>query len=209
MPAPLRFLVIHHPLGRGPRSRRPGARTRPRRRRASRFRWRARRSRAATPLQKKMCMIDGLNIVTNSGPEHARGRDGRDDDRRQRAREDRPAGLGGGRRLDRSAAARELADARRADADEQDDVRIAAARRGHPLRPRRGRAARAVVQGARRRVRHRHAPPAALSRRRSRSTSSTGSSAALCRPAPTRRSSSPRSSRSATSCARTSRACRR
>ena len=49
----------------------------------------------------------------------------------------------------------QLADAGRPDADEQDDVRIAAARRRRPLRPRRGRAARAVVQGADRRDRHR------------------------------------------------------
>ena len=60
----------------------------------------------------------------------------------------RPAGLGGRRRVDRSAAARQIAGARRADADEQDDVRIAAAGGRRPLGPRRGRAARALVQGA-------------------------------------------------------------
>jgi hypothetical protein len=67
MAAPLRFLVIHHPLGAG-----PGLAT-----------WRPNASAtttsftlpmesapfaaSATPLQKYMCMIDGLNIVTNSG----------------------------------------------------------------------------------------------------------------------------------------------
>jgi len=67
MAAPLRLLIIHHPLGAG-----PGLST-----------WRpsatatttsftlpgesAPFAAAATPLQKYMCMIDGLNIVTNSG----------------------------------------------------------------------------------------------------------------------------------------------
>jgi len=67
MTAPLRLLIIHHPLGAG-----PGLST-----------WRPNASATttsftlpmesapfnatATPLQKYMCMIDGLNIVTNSG----------------------------------------------------------------------------------------------------------------------------------------------
>jgi uncharacterized protein DUF1552 len=67
MAAPLRLLIIHHPLGVG-----PGLAT-----------WRpnatattttftlplesAPFAAAATPLQKYMCMIDGLNIVTSSG----------------------------------------------------------------------------------------------------------------------------------------------
>jgi hypothetical protein len=66
-PAPLRLLIIHHPLGCG-----PGLGT-----------WRpnasatttsftlpletAPFSAAATPLQKYMCMVDGLNLVTPSG----------------------------------------------------------------------------------------------------------------------------------------------
>ena len=67
MAAPLRLLIVHHPLGCG-----PGLST-----------WRpnatatttsftlpletAPFNAAATPLQKYMCMIDGLNVVTNSG----------------------------------------------------------------------------------------------------------------------------------------------
>jgi Protein of unknown function (DUF1552) len=67
MAAPLRLLIVHHPLGAG-----PGLST-----------WRPTASAtttsftlplesapfnaAATPLQKYMCMIDGLNVVTPSG----------------------------------------------------------------------------------------------------------------------------------------------
>jgi len=67
MAAPLRLLIVHHPLGAG-----PGLST-----------WRPNASAtttsftlpletapfnaAATPLQKYMCMIDGLNVVTPSG----------------------------------------------------------------------------------------------------------------------------------------------
>jgi len=67
MAAPLRLLILHHPLGAG-----PGLAT-----------WRpnaaatttsftlpvesAPFNATATPLQKYMCMIDGLNLVTSSG----------------------------------------------------------------------------------------------------------------------------------------------
>src|SRR4029077_5613715 len=66
MAAPLRLLIIHHPLGAG-----PGLAT-----------WRpnatatttsftlptesAPFNAAATPLQKYMCMVDGLNLITNN-----------------------------------------------------------------------------------------------------------------------------------------------
>ena len=87
MPAPLRFLVIHHPLGTQHQGSGVGADL-----------WRPTPTTATTtnftlpqnsapfePLRAKMVMIDGLNIVTavagrrrqQRRPEHPRGRHGR------------------------------------------------------------------------------------------------------------------------------------
>ena len=99
---PLRFLVIHHPLG-TPASIpwRPGRHRHDQT--ASHCRSTARRSRRCT---SKMAMIDGLNIVTaiaghrrqQRRPEHPRGRPGRAHDRPADAGADRPAGPRRGRR---------------------------------------------------------------------------------------------------------------
>jgi len=67
MAAPLRILIIHHPLGAGPglATWRPNASAT-----TTNFTLPAESApfnATATPLQKYMCMIDGLNIVTNSG----------------------------------------------------------------------------------------------------------------------------------------------
>ena len=105
-----------------------------------------------------------------------------DDDRRAGARADRPAGPRGRGRVDRSAPARQLAGA---GGPTQIDrrVRIAAARGGRSLRPRRGRAARALVPAADRgQTRHLARRASRCTPRRSRSTSFQRSSAARCRP---------------------------
>jgi hypothetical protein len=67
MTAPLRLLIIHHPLGAGPglATWRPNATAT-----TTSFTLPAESApfnAAATPLQKYMCMIDGLNLVTPSG----------------------------------------------------------------------------------------------------------------------------------------------
>ena len=78
----------------------------------------------------------------------------------------------------------QVADAGRADADEQDDVRIAAAGRRRPFGPRRGRAARAVVQGADRRDGHRPAAAAAVRRDAAAQRVQPRLRRQLCRPGP-------------------------
>ena len=117
-------------------------------------------------------MVDGLEhgvrneeLESEQRAEHARGRYRRHDDRRPGAWADRPAGPRGGRRVDRSAAARQLAGAGGAEADGQDAVRIAAAGGGRALRPRRGRAARALLPAAAQRTeRHQQGAAAYVSR---------------------------------------------
>ena len=86
MAAPLRLLIIHHPLGRGAGAGDLAAeRDRHDDQLHAAARERAVRA-AATPLQKYMCMIDGLNMVTTSGQNTHEGGMVADDDRRQRAR---------------------------------------------------------------------------------------------------------------------------
>ena len=121
MAAPLRLLIIHHPLGAGPglTTWRPNAdRDDDQLHAAARDRAVRRGRDAAAEVHVHGRRPQPRHLF---GPEHARGRHGRDDDGRQRARQRLdPAGLGGRRRVDRSAAARELADARRSDAGQQD-----------------------------------------------------------------------------------------
>ena len=162
MKAPLRLLILHHPLGAA-----PGLGTwRPNADRDHHQLHAALRERALRSGRLKPYMVDDrrpqhgvrhAELQRQQRPEHARGRVS------PSMMTGVPA-LGkigqqdhvGGRRVDRSAPARQFAAAGRADADDQDAVRIAAAGRGRALRPRRGGAARALVPAAARRTkRHR------------------------------------------------------